>query len=93
MIKDETNFKALVSFHLLKLTVTKMENYDYFQQPLSLLRSTTISLQLHQITIKKACLNIQNVNYVKVVCQGNRDTNSKDLELKINYCTLLFLEC
>ena len=30
MLKDETNFMALVSFHMLKLNVTEMRNYDHF---------------------------------------------------------------
>ena len=30
MLKDETNVMALVSFHLLKLNVTEMRNYDHF---------------------------------------------------------------
>ena len=30
VLKDETNFMALVSFHLLKLNVIEMWNYDHF---------------------------------------------------------------
>ena len=30
VLKDETNFMALVSFHLLKLNVIEMRNYDHF---------------------------------------------------------------
>ena len=29
MLEDETNFKVLVSFHLLKLTLTEMCNHDH----------------------------------------------------------------
>ena len=29
-LKDEIDFMALVSFHMLKLNVTEMQNYDHF---------------------------------------------------------------
>ena len=39
LLKDETNFKALVSFYLLKRTVREMRYYDRFKQPMSIFSS------------------------------------------------------
>ena len=37
LLKEETNCKALVNFHLLELVAARMRYYDQFKQPLSLL--------------------------------------------------------
>ena len=62
LLKDETNFKGLVSFHWLKLTDYNrdVEIMIIFNSHCLFLALTTIRLQLRQVSIKKVYSKIQH---------------------------------